>query len=121
MRLVVALACAALLAGCSSSRVEINAGTTFPGGTMPPGGSSVTTGSAGLHVRSSGSVAAAILAISLIAAAVEYNREDHPMPHPRVLIPGNTEPVPALAPERPVSEQDCSKPLTDFTRNLKCR
>ena len=115
MRLAAALALAALLLGCSHARVGVNAGTTVSGG-----GSSVTSSRTGLHVQASNGAALAIVIIALIAGASDAER-DRPLPDPRSLLPENTAPVPALAPQRPVSEQDCSRPLTDFTGNLKCR
>lgn len=80
----------------------------------------MTSGRAGLHVQASNGAALAILVIALIAGSAEYDK-DRPFPDPRALIPGNTEPVPALAPGRSVSEQDCSKPIAEFSGNLKCR
>lgn len=114
MRLLVILACAALL-GCSHTSVGVSAGTT-----VSSGGTSVTSSRAGLHVQASNGAALAILVIALIAGSAEYDK-DRPFPDPRALIPGNSEPVPALAPERSVSEQDCSKPIAEFSGNLKCR
>ena len=106
------------LAGCSSARVQVNSGT---GGVpaSPAAGTSVSAGA--LQVRSSGAVATAIVVISLIAAGIEYNREDRPFPDPRALIPGNSEPAAPLAADRPTNEQDCSKPIADPYANLKCR
>jgi hypothetical protein len=75
----------------------------------------------GLHVRASGGAALAIVVIALIGAGVQDLREGRPLPSPRALIPGNTEPVPPLAPGRPVNEQDCSKPIADWSANLKCK
>jgi hypothetical protein len=99
----------ALLAGCSSTQVEVNSGTT-------------TGASAGhVHVQASDGLARAIVVMALIGAAVEYNREERPFPDPRALIPGNSEPVPPLAPGRTVNEQDCSKPVDWSAGNLRCR
>lgn len=115
MRLIAALAFAALLLGCSHARVGINAGATVSGG-----GTSVTSSRTGLHVQASNGAALAIIIIALIAGSPDYDR-DRPLPDPRALLPENTAPAPALAPQRPVSEQDCSRALTEFTGNLKCR
>jgi hypothetical protein len=115
MRLLVAVACAALLSGCSHTSVGVNAGTTVQGG-----GTTVASNRTGLHVQASNGAALAIVIIALIAGSADYDK-DRPPADPRALIPENTPPVPGLAPGRTVSEQDCSKPLTDFTGNLKCR
>jgi hypothetical protein len=97
------------LAGCSSTRVDVSSGTT-------------TSASAGhVHVQASDGLARAIVVMALIGAAVEYNREERPFPDPRTLIPGNSEPVPPLAPGRTVNEQDCSKPVDWSAGNLRCK
>jgi len=116
------LAGAALLAGCSSGRVEVNAGTTLSTGGTPSAGSSVTGSRTGLHVRSGNSTLAGVLVImGLLAAGAEYNSEERPFPDPRALVPGNTEAPAPLAPDRVVNEQDCSKPVHLASGNLKCR
>ncbi|HYD58198.1 MAG TPA: hypothetical protein VEB41_14950 [Burkholderiales bacterium] len=117
---LIACIAAASLAGCSSARVQVNSAT---GGVpaSPAAGTSVSAGGGGLHVRSSGAVATAIVVISLIAAGIEYNREERPFPDPRALLPGNSEPAAPLAADRPTNEQDCSKPVADPYANLKCR
>jgi hypothetical protein len=59
-----------------------------------------------LQVQSGGSVAAALLAIGILAGMAEYSHAAKP---------------PELAPDRRVSEQDCSKPIVDSSANLRCR
>lgn len=109
-----------LLAACASSHVQVSAASGTPAG-APPAGTSVTAGSSGLHVHGSGGLATAIVVMSLIAAGIEYNREDRPFPDPRSLIPGNSEPPAPLAPARRTNEQDCSEPIADPYANLKCK
>ena len=96
------VAAALLIAGCSA-RVQVNAGS----GVVPAAsGNSIAGGPGGRHIHAgSHSFAAAIIAISLLAGA---------MPQP-------PEPAPALAPERRVNEQDCTRPIEDWSGNLKCR
>jgi hypothetical protein len=107
---------AALLAGCSSARVNI--GATSGTGT----GTSVTSGSAGLHIQGGSSgFGAALIAMMLLAGAIEYSKEDRPFPSPSALIPGNTPPAPRLAPERRVHEQDCTKPIDFSAGNVRCK
>lgn len=108
MRCATFLLCV-LLAGCSSTRVGVNSGTT------------TTTTAGGAHVHASDGLARAIVVMALIGAAVEYNREEHPFPDARALLPGNSPSVPPLAPERTVTEQDCSRPVDLSSGNLKCR
>jgi hypothetical protein len=92
MRTATALLGATLLAcGCASSHVSVSGGSVNASG-------SVSSGSGG---------ARAIFLIGFLAAANYANaRED---------------PAPMLAPDRVISEQDCSKPV-DFTAgNLRCK
>jgi hypothetical protein len=101
-----------LLAGCSSTRVELNSG----------GAPAPTSSNAGLHVQSSSNrLANALILISILAAAAEYNSEERPFPDPRALISGNREPAPPLAPDRRVSEQDCSQPVDFSAGNIRCK
>ena len=110
-RLLVFIAILALSA-CSSSRVQVNAGAHFAG---PP--------RTGLHVQSSGSAATALLVIGVLAATADPSEFDRPLPDPRALLPGNSEPrnAPPLAADRRVNEQDCSKPVDFSAGNLRCR
>jgi outer membrane murein-binding lipoprotein Lpp len=108
-----------LLAGCSA-RVQVNTGA----GVVPTSsGSSIVSGPSGVRVQAgSNSFAAAILAISLLAGAIHYSREEPgPFPSPSALLPEATAPAPELAPARRVNEQDCTQPIADATANLKCR
>lgn len=90
-----------LIAGCSA-RLQVNAGAGVPAAS----GDSIVGGPGGLHIQAgANSFAAALVAISLLAGA---------MPQP-------PEPAPALAPERRVNEQDCTRPIEDWSGNLKCR
>ena len=36
-------------------------------------------------------------------------------------FPAATAPAPAMLPDRAVAEQDCTKPIEDWSANLKCR
>jgi hypothetical protein len=121
MRVLAAVTAAALLSACS--HVEINAGANTSGsGAAPVSGTSVTSGSAGLQARSdSRGLVTAIVVMGLIAGAIEYSREPRPFPSPSDLLPENTPPAPALAPERKVNEQDCSKPIDWSLGNLRCK
>lgn len=104
---------AALHSGCAA-RTQVSASSNTGGG--------VTTTSGGLRVESgSNSFAAAIIAISLLAGAIEYARgEPRPMPGRAELFPGEP-PAPQLAPERRVAEQDCTRPIDPSAGNLRCR
>lgn len=113
--------CVALLAGCASKHVQVNAGSTLSTGGPPGAGTTVSGSRVGLHVEGGGPVATALIVLTLFAAGMEYSREDRPFPDPRALVPGNSEPPAPLAPDRVVSEQDCSRPVDLSSGNLKCR
>lgn len=107
---------AALLAGCSSTRLDIGATSGMASGT------SAASGSAGVHVQGGSSgFGAALIAMMLLAGAIEYSKEDRPFPSPSELIPGNTPPAPGLAPERRIHEQDCTKPVDFSAGNIRCK
>jgi hypothetical protein len=83
-------------------------------------GTSTTSTSVGVQIQSSG-LAAAILAASLLAGAIDFSREERPFPNPGALFSPAPPPAPGLAPARTVSEQDCTRPLENSGGNLKCR
>jgi hypothetical protein len=112
-RALVLLACLAFLSGCGA-RTQLSASSNTGGG--------VTSTSGGVSIQGgSNSFAAALLAISLLAGAIEYSREPRPMPSPSELIPGPGPRAPELAPDRRVAEQDCTKPIDFSAGNLRCK
>jgi hypothetical protein len=85
-------------------------------------GCSVTSGPEGLQARSdSRGLANAVIAVGLAAGMIEYSREDRPFPSPTALLPGRTPPAPELAPDRRISEQDCTRPIDYSLGNIRCR
>jgi hypothetical protein len=121
VRTLLAILVVALAAGCS--HVQLNAGSNTSSVTASPSaGTSVTSGSAGLQVQSgSRSLAIAIVIMGLAAGAAEYSREERSFSSPAALFPLYTPPAPELAPDRRVSEQDCTRPVDFFAGNLRCR
>lgn len=119
---IVALLVALTLAvtGCSSAQVNVQAGTA---GTVsaPAGGTTVSGGSVGVHAHGGEGLATVLIVIGLLAGMVEYSREERPFPSPSTLIPGNTTPVPDMAPERRIAEQDCTQPIDLTAGNLRCK
>jgi hypothetical protein len=104
---------AVLIAGCSA-HLRVNSNTA------PPAGTSVTGGSAGLQIRSS-SLGAVIIAGMFVAAAAEDAREPRPFPSFATFKDWFFPPrAPELAPDRPINEQDCTRPV-ELSGNLKCR
>ncbi len=100
MRLLLVL----LLAGCSHATVDAGAGGAH----------------AGVHVHSD-ALAAVVVAGMVAAAAAEHAREPRGMPSFSSLADWfRGTPAPELAPDRPINEQDCTKPV-ELTGNLRCR
>jgi len=62
-----------------------------------------------------------VLVIILIVGTADYMREPRPFPSPAELLPEPTRSAPELATDRPVAEQDCTKPLDPSSGNLRCR
>ncbi len=82
----------------------------------------MTSGAAGLQVRSdSRALAAVIIAAGVLSLAAEDAREERPFPSPAALLPYRSPPAPELAPDRRISEQDCSKPIDWSLGNLRCK
>jgi hypothetical protein len=107
MNRFVSLALALLLVGCAHSNVSLNSSGSAAGGTSTFSG----------HVSAAGSGAAAVVLFGIAAVAI----------HGRELSNGGTsdvapsKPPPELDASRRVNEQDCSKPIKDWSANLKCR
>lgn len=95
MKRFLALVVTVLLAGCAHTSVGINSSGTAAGGTTSVG-AQVTAGASG---------AAAVVLFAIAAVAIH----------------GTTLPAPELEGSRRVHEQDCSKPILDWSANLKCR
>jgi hypothetical protein len=88
---------AALLAGCSSAHTSWGVRA------------SSATGSASVNLDiQGGSSAAALLGIALFAVAASSGERP-------------AQNAPELDAARRVNEQDCSKPIKDWSANLKCR
>ena len=94
----------ALLAGCAHTHSEVNVGTRVP--------------HAGVQVHIEGGRGlAALLGLSILAVGA-YEAERNPF----VSVSGNSPDVaPPLAPDRRVSEQDCTKPLDYSLGNIRCK
>lgn len=111
------LACAAL-AGCNASTGFAYRGgsatvqpttTTFQGGTLYYSSTSASAGAI--------AVAIGFLGFALHGDSGSYYRVNA---NPFAAITP-TDPPPALDPERRVNEQDCTKPIEDWSANLRCK
>ena len=98
MNRFIALVVASLLAGCAHTSVGLNSSGTAAAGTS----------SASAQITASGSGNAAIVMFGLAAVAI-YGSET------------SSKLAPELDGSRRVHEQDCSKPIQDWSANLKCR
>lgn len=95
--------CVALLAGCSSNTAwQLSAG-------MPP-----PHGAGSVHVHTSSGFAAAVGVTVLVLGAYEAV-------HGGLAYTGVDRRPPELAPDRRVSEQDCTKPLDLSLGNIRCK
>jgi hypothetical protein len=100
-----------LLAGCSTAEVRVNSGSTAA---RPQGA---------LQAQFEGGRGLATLLGLTFLSAVMFDYESDRMGY-RALMPlGAARPdaAPPLAPDRTISEQDCTRPIENFSGNLKCR
>ncbi len=105
------LAVLVMLAGCSHTEVRVDSGSTR------------TQGALQVRVEGGRGLATLLGLTVLTAAMFDYERDrmryrENPfMP----LGEARLDAAPPLATDRTISEQDCTRPLEDFSANLKCR
>ena len=98
-----ALAAVLLLAGCSSHTAwQASAGTPHPN----------PAASVQLSIQSAGGFAA-LVGLSILAATVTRSDVDY--------ASGSQQRPPDMAPDRKVSEQDCTKPIDWSLGNIRCK
>ena len=108
----------ALLIGCAAcTHVEINARSNA----TPAAGTAVNSTGASVQLSGGNTLAAVILAGMLASGALEDLRE----PRSYATLSSFSEwiwgrPLTPLAPDRAISEQDCTRPI-ELSGNLKCR
>lgn len=112
MRLAALLLIALLNAACSHATIAVSNGVPAVAATT------VVTGSMGTAMVASGGAAVALV---LAIGVAEYVNNPQPFPNPMSLISTNTQPAPEMASGRLISEQDCSKPITQTPGNLRCK
>lgn len=103
MKTLVIAALALFLAGCASHG-QVSGGS----------------GSVGFQINSS---RAALIAVGILAIVSEHEREEgysHSNPL-TAFDPAAGRAVPPMDASRKVNEQDCSKPIEDWSANLRCR
>jgi len=106
MKRCVALVLTFLVTGCSHTSVQMSSAGT----TTTTAGASVSIGGSG------GSAVWPLIGIGLIAAQFAGRRIEE-----SALPAVESGPAPALDDSRRVNVQDCSKPIGDWSANLKCR
>ena len=113
-RLAVALVAATLLlAGCAGTAVGLRS-TNSPsmGGSLPPPGTSYSSGWIQAEVRPNGYFGLLFLGYVMTGMVDSYQRWSDG--------PGWRKP-PELAEDRTIEERDCSQPLGPLDANLRCR
>jgi hypothetical protein len=99
-----ALALALFCAGCANSSVSVGGG-----GPQPT-----------VSARGSSALGAALL-VGLMVSSESYNRGVRYRANPFEALSMEPPAPPALDPTRRVLEVDCTKPIEDWSANLKCR
>lgn len=99
---------AATLAGCSTANVS-GQGSRFTSTGAPPAGSSVSGGSVGIDIRGA-SANGVVVTVAALAALIGVWRDE---PARRA--------VPELLEGRGINEVDCTQPIGDWSKNLRCR
>jgi len=107
---------AAIIAGCGG-RANVNAGYAGKATTTGGGTTSTTGGSVGVNMQS-GPAAAAVIGAVVVGAAL-HAADDEPMEQRDTLEPTPTKIE--LDSTRRVLEVDCSKPIEDYSANIKCK
>src|SRR5712664_3313528 len=109
------------IAGCSHGQVQFSGGAA----STTSGGTAISSSSAGLNVQASGSTAAALIGLGIIAAGmydVERERAERYRGNPFTATrDGGASFTPELAPSRMINEQDCTKPFDYSLGNLRCK
>jgi hypothetical protein len=111
MKRGIALSLALLAAGCGGNSYVQYSSNTLPAGSVSSGGA--------VYAQSSGSAAGALFLIGFLGSV--FNMDDS---QPQGFGFGYRGPryvSPALDPSRTVNEQDCSKPIENWSANLKCK
>jgi hypothetical protein len=117
-RAATAIVLVVLLAGCAA-RTHVQYGA----GSITGSGSSVNASSAAMNVQASGSTAAVLIGLGIAASVAQAQNDGviyrvNPF---RGFFESAPAPAPELAPVRNVNEQDCTRPIEDWSANLKCR
>jgi hypothetical protein len=121
MRVAVTLLALVVLGACSHATIDASSRSSAAG-VVPSAGSTVTSGQAGLHVQSS-ALAAVVVTGMVIAAVIDDARQERSFPSFSASFGDwlRGPQAPALAPDRSISEQDCTRPLDYSLGNIRCK
>ena len=108
---VAAVFLALLATGCGGNSYVSYSANTLPAGGVSSGGS--------VYYQNGGSAAAAFLMIGFLGS-VFWADDDQPQGWGIGRLVARR-PAPSLDDSRTVNEQDCSKPIENWSANLKCR
>jgi hypothetical protein len=112
-----ALVLAAVLAAGCSAHTQVRVGNVASLGGPPPAGTSVSGTALGIDLRGH-SLGDAIVATVLFSALLSLGRTEAPR---EVQVFGPTPPRGEMLEARRIHEQDCTRPISDHTANLRCR
>lgn len=103
MKILATILAAAMISGCATHG-QVSGGT----------------GSLGFQFATTRAV---LVAVGILAVVAEHDRDDHlPLSNPITAFdPSSPRAVPPMDAARNVNEQDCSKPIEDWSANLRCR
>lgn len=105
------LAPVVLLAACSHPEVRVDSAAA----------ATRTQGGLQAQIEGGRGLAALLGLTALTAAIFDYERDRMGYRAFMPLGEARPDPAPPLAPDRTISEQDCTRPIADFSGNLKCR
>lgn len=98
------IALALLAAGCANTNVQVSGGSPQPAASAP-----------------GNSALGALLLLGFIVSSEAHNDGTRYRANPFDAIAPEWAPPPPLDPARRVLEVDCTKPIEDWSANLKCR
>ncbi len=116
-RAVLILPLIAALAGCATNSYTWVSAGSLAGGTLPAAGTTVSSGYVNVSVASS-SAAGALAGIALLGFVFHGHLNGY---WDEGSGYGPWRPIPPLAEDRTIHEQDCSKPIENSSANLRCK
>lgn len=114
---VLTLSLLAALGGCASNSYTWVSAGSLTAGALPAAGTTVSSGYVNVSVGSS-SAAGALAGIALLGFVVHGYQNGYWDEGGGF---GPTRTIPALAEDRTIHEQDCSKPIENSSANLRCK